>query len=106
MFDFPNTLAMAMRYEEQGDFALATFHYWLIDFAFEDEDIPWHYTRQIGEKGREGFNRLLGKYRDEIPISASYIKFKDELSVFESYRKYFYYFEQTLAGVMREYEGE
>ena len=105
MFDFPDTLATAERYEKQGDFALATFHYWLIDFAFEDEEIPWQYTRQIGEKGSEGFNRLLGKYRDEIPISVSYIRFKEELSVFESYRKYFYYFEQTLAGVMREYEG-
>lgn len=96
MFDFQATIDTADNFSKSGDFALATFHYWLINFAYEDEEFPYLYTNEIGARGRKGFLKYVKKYKSEILTSQSYINFKTELSVFNSYQNYFANFERVV----------
>lgn len=96
MFDFQATIDTADNYSKSGDFALATFHYWLINFAYEDEEFPYSYTEEIGARGRKGFLKNVKKHKNEILNSQSYLKYKTELSVFDSYKKYFVNFERVV----------
>ena len=50
MFDFAGTLREAEEAVKNQDFAMATFYYWLIGFAYEDEEFPYSYTDDIGKK--------------------------------------------------------
>lgn len=96
MLDFQSTLDTADEYAKAGDHALAAFHYWLIGFAYENEEFPYAYTDVIGSKGRKGFLKHVKKHRDTILSSDSYINFKSELNCFSSYRKYFENFERVV----------
>lgn len=96
MFDFASTLEEADIALAKGDYALSMFNYWLVNFAFEDEDFPYHYTKEIGEKAEQKFRQILKKHRKDILESDSYLQYKKSLSVFEAYKKYFHYFEQEI----------
>lgn len=89
MFDFLSTLEKADDYACRKEYALATFHYWLINFAFEDEEYPYHYTKEIGERGRKGFLKFVKKHRDNILTDESYLEFKSLMA----HTIYDYYFE-------------
>lgn len=96
MFDFQATLESADNYAKNGNYALAAFHYWLINFAYEDEEFPYSYTEEIGAKGRKGFLKYVKKYKNEILNSKSYMDYKTELKVFHSYQNYFGNFERVV----------
>ena len=55
MFDFQETIDTADKYSKDGNVALATFHYWLIGYAYQDEEFPYSYTASIGDRGGKGF---------------------------------------------------
>lgn len=55
MFDFQSTLDAAESYASNKDNALATFHYWLINFAYENEEFPYYCTGKICDRGRKVF---------------------------------------------------
>jgi len=96
MFDFKKTLDEADQAYANGDFAWAVFNYWLIDFAFYDEELPLYYTPEIGRKARKMFFKLVKKHKNEILDSESYREMKNDLSVFESYQKYLTHFERVV----------
>ena len=96
MFDFQATLVAADNYARNGNYALATFHYWLINFAYEDEEFPYSYSEEIGAEGRKGFLKYIKKYKNEILDSKSYLDYKTELKDFPSYQNYFDNFERVV----------
>lgn len=101
MFDFQSTLDDADRYAKDGNVSLATFHYWLIGFAYEDEEFPFGYTTSIGERGRKGFLKYARKHRDKILNSESYLEFKTMMSVFPTYLNYFANFERVVNSICK-----
>lgn len=96
MFDFQETINMADKYSNDGNVALATFHYWLIGYAYQYEEFPFSYTASIGERGRKGFLKLIKKYKYEILTSQEYISFKSNCSIFPKYQEYFENFERVV----------
>lgn len=96
MFDFKATLEDADQAYAEGNYALAVFDYWLIDFAFLDEEFPCGYTPEMGEKASKMFLKLIKKHKNEVLDSESYIKMKDSLNGFEKYNKYFTHFERVV----------
>lgn len=96
MFDFQSTLDSANNYDDKGNVALATFHFWLINFAYENEEFPYSYTPEIGDKGRKGFLKLVKKYKRDILSSEDYLAYKESMSVFPSYQTYFDNFERVI----------
>ena len=102
MFDFQGTLDEAKEYEKQGNISLATFNYWLINFAFEDEEFPYYYTEEIGAEGANGFLRLARKHCKEILNDNNYIRFKQEVDVFPSYKKYIFNFENVIKSFIKK----
>lgn len=95
MFDFQATLNDANAYAADNQFALAAFHYWLIGFAFENEEFPYSYTAEIGRCGRNGFLKYAKKYRNAILTDESYVRFKDFMD-FPAYVNYFANFERVI----------
>ena len=73
MFDFAGTLREAEEAVKNQDFAMATFYYWLIGFAYEDEEFPYSYTDDIGKQGAKGFLKYVKKYKNEILAAESYL---------------------------------
>lgn len=63
MFDFAGTLREAEEAVKNQDFAMATFYYWLIGFAYKDEEFPYSYTDDIGKKGAKGFLKYVKNIR-------------------------------------------
>lgn len=102
MFDFQETLDTADNYAKKGNKALACFHYWLIGFAYNDEEFPYFYTESIGEKGRKGFFKYVKKNPALILTAESYIKFKEQLSIFPTYMKYFKNFERVVGSFIKK----
>jgi hypothetical protein len=100
MFDFQATLDEADQAFADKDYAWAVFNYWLIDFAFNDEDIPYFYSREIGDKANEMFYKLIEEHKNGILNSESYLRKKKNLSIYESYRKYFCHFERVVRSFM------
>lgn len=96
MFDFQATLDEADAYAKAGEYALATFNYWLINFAYEDEEFPYYYTDKIGERGRKGFLKYVNKHKDEILNDKSYLSLKEQTIMFSTYRRYFENFERVV----------
>ena len=96
MFDFQATLDEADQANAEGNYALAVFDYWLIDFAFQDEEFPFYYTPMIGMKARKMFFKLMKKHKNEILDSESYIEMKESLKGFKTYQKYFTHFERVV----------
>ena len=97
MFDFQSTLDSADEYAKKGDYALADFHYWLIDFAYQDEEFPYYYTPSIGAHGFDGFVDIMNEHHSSILQSDSYKNFKGQMNCFSSYRRYFENFERDVA---------
>lgn len=102
MFDFNATLQDAERAVKDKDFAMATFHYWLIGFAYEDEEFPHFYTKEIGKKGAKGFLKYVNKYKNEILTAESYLRFKEQTQVFPKYQKYFKNFERVVSSFINK----
>lgn len=96
MFDFEATLKEGDQALAEGNLAKALFYYWLVDFAFEDEEFPYFYTNEIGRKANKKFFTLSKKCKDKILESEEYLKFKEGMSIFESYRRYFVHFERAI----------
>lgn len=96
MFDFRTTLKEDDHALNNGNIALAMFNYWLVNFAFGDEEYPYFYTKEIGDEASEKFIVLFRKYKDMVLESEVYLAFKDEMRVFESYRHYFNHFERDI----------
>jgi len=96
MFDFAETLNDGDQALAKSDFALAMFYYWLVNFAYEDEEFPYYYSPEIGQKASKQFMKLLSKHKDDLLESESYIKLKESMSIFETYRKYFKHFEREI----------
>ncbi len=96
MFDFKATIDEADHALLEGNYVLAVFDYWLIDFAFYDEEFPISYTKEMGRKARKMFFKILKKHKGEILESDYYREMKESFSVFESYRKYFCHFERVV----------
>lgn len=96
MFDFKATLSEAEEYSKKGDFAVAAFHYWLIGFAYEDEEFPYSWTPEIGDIVNKKLSKLIDKHHDAILASESYKKFKNHLSDFPNYCYYFENFEAAI----------
>lgn len=46
MFDFRTTLKESDHALNNGNIALAMFNYWLVNFAFGDEEYPYFYTKK------------------------------------------------------------
>lgn len=105
MFDFQATLDEANQAHAEGNYALAVFDYWLIDFAFEDEEMPLAYTPEIGKRARKMFFKLIKKHKNEILDSESYIKMKESLNKFETYNKYFSHFERVVRAFQENSAG-
>lgn len=59
---------------ENGDYALSMFLYWLVNFAFEDEEFPNHHTKELGDKAEKIFNQFL-KNREKTSESGSYLQY-------------------------------
>lgn len=93
MFDFKATLEEADKALAKGDYALAIFNYWLVNFAYEDEEFPDYYTKEIGNKAEKELRKLLKKHKDRILETDSYLQYKIALSDFETYKNYFHNFE-------------
>ena len=89
MFDFQETINKAAQYEQERNYPLAAFHYWLIDFAYNDEEFPFSYTEEIGKKGRNGFLKMMKKHKNEILNSTEYLSFKEQFNIFKTYQMYF-----------------
>lgn len=49
MFDFRTTLKEGDHALNNGNIALAMFNYWLVNFAFGDEEYPYFYKKKIYE---------------------------------------------------------
>ena len=96
MFDYAETLKEADQALEKGDYAIAAFKYWLVNFAYNDEDIPYCYTKEIGDKASEKYEELLEEHKEGLVRSASYQEYKKMLVIFEGYLKYFYYYERKV----------
>ena len=96
MFDFQETIDTADKYSKDGNVALATFHYWLIGYAYQDEEFPYSYTASIGDRGRKGFLKLMKKYKHEILNSQEYLTFKSNCGIFPKYKQYFENFERVV----------
>lgn len=96
MFDFQSILNEADKAVEQKEYAIAIFNYWLVDFAFNDEDFPSAYTNEIGQKADEGFEKYIKEYKNDILNSSSYIQYKNSLKDIPAYQKYFKYFEREI----------
>lgn len=96
MIDFQTTLNEAHKYAKEGDYALATFHYWLIGFTYENEEFHYGYNDDIGKCGRKGFIKYVTKFHTEILSNNSYINFKSNFSDFPSYQIYFLNFERVV----------
>ena len=79
MFDFQATIDLADKYAKNDDNALATFYYWLIGYAYQDEELPFSYTTEIGARGKNGFLKLVNKYKNEILSDSSYVSYKEFL---------------------------
>lgn len=95
MFDFQAALCTANTYASNNEYALATFHYWLINFVFENEEFPYGYTKIIGEQGRKGFLKCVRKHSERILVDESYLRFKN-LMAGSTYNKYFENFERVV----------
>lgn len=93
MFDFQNTLDEANEYRKHGNYAIAAFSYWLIGFAYEDEEFPYYYTPAIGAEAYNGYVEIMNNHYDQILKDDSYLIYKSDLIRFSSYRKYFERFE-------------
>lgn len=96
MFDFQATIDLADKYAKNDDKALATFYYWLIGYAYQDEEFPYSYTTEIGARGKKGFLKLVNKYKNEILSDSSYVSYKEFLKDSFTYRKYFENFERVV----------
>lgn len=96
MFDFQATLDMADAYADAKEYSLATFFYWLINFAYEDEEFPYCYTYEIGERGRKGFLKYVNKHKNEILNNKSYLSLKELTKVSSTYCRYFENFERVV----------
>ena len=105
MFDFQATLDEADQANAEGNYALAVFDYWLIDFAFQDEEFPFYYTPMIGMKARKMFFKLIKKHKNEILDSESYIEMKESLKGFKTYQKYFTHFERVVKAFQENRAG-
>lgn len=105
MFDFQATLDEADQALAEGNYALAVFDYWLIDFAFEDEEFPLYYTQEMGMKARKMFFKLIKKHKNGILDSESYIKLKESLNKFETYNKYSSHFERVVRAFQENSAG-
>lgn len=105
MFDFQATLDEADQANAEGNYALAVFDYWLIDFAFQDEELPLAYTREMGRKARKMFFKLIKKHKNEILDSESYIDMKESLNGFKTYNKYFTHFERVVRAFQENRAG-
>lgn len=96
MFDFAGTLREAEEAVKNQDFAMATFYYWLIGFAYKDEEFPYSNTDDIGKKCAKGFLKYVKKYKNEILVAESYLKFKEHTQIFPTYKKYFENYERVV----------
>ncbi len=105
MFDFQSTLDEADQANAEGNYALAVFDYWLIDFAFQDEEFPLAYTQEMGRKARKMFFKLIKKHKNEILDSESYIEMKESLNGFKTYNKYFTHFERVVKAFQENRAG-
>lgn len=101
MFDFQETLNSAIQHESDGLHALAAFNYWLINFAYEDEEFPYGYTQDIGERGRKGFLKMMKKHKREILTAPEYLQFKEALKESSKYSSYFDIFERVVNSFIR-----
>ena len=101
MFDFSDTLKNAEDAAKRKDYAMAAFHYWLIGFAYNDEEFPYSYTKEIGNKGAKGFLKYARKYRNEILSAESYLSFKEQTCQYPTYQRYFDNFERVINSFLR-----
>ena len=80
MFDFQETIDTADKYSKDGNVALATFHYWLIGYAYQDEDfsrIAAFITRIAKTGALERYFRPEGKMNDSVvalPVTSSKLR--------------------------------
>ena len=42
------------------------FNYWLVNFAFGDEEYSYFYTKDIGDEDSEQYIALFRKYKDML----------------------------------------
>ena len=73
MFDFVATLEAADRCVAVGDFAMATFNYWLIGYAVRHEEDMANYSIEIEEEAAEKFLKYAYEHQDEILTAESYL---------------------------------
>lgn len=63
MFDFASTLEEAAIALANDEYAISMFNYWIVNFAFKDEEIPYHYTKELGDKAEQKFSQFLKDIR-------------------------------------------
>lgn len=95
--DYDAMLEKAVYYEKERRYAVATFCYWLIDYVFNEEEIPYHYSFETGKKGKESFIRLVTEHCKTILTDQDYILFKEHYEThIPKYQNYFFNFENVV----------
>lgn len=66
VFYFRTILKESYHALNNGNIALAMFNYWLVNFAFGDEEYSYFYTKDIGDEDSEQYIALFRKYKDML----------------------------------------
>lgn len=88
MFDFQGTLKEADDAAAKGEYVTAIYNYWMIGYAFEDEEFPYGYTREIGEKASKCFLKYMRKHKKKILQDEVYLKMKEALREFKTFQNF------------------
>ena len=98
MFDFRTTLREAEEAVKNNHIGIATFYYWQINFAYNDEEFPDGCTTEMLCYAEEKFRYYAFNHTYEIFSDKSYILYR----AYSYKNKYLENFERVMNSIIRK----